>query len=147
MGECGCGGPHEGAVPKEYKVVLWNTVGEEVKVRAVELDEVTQVPQGRDLTGVCQSFTELSPEELANPICQVDLLMGLDYVSYLPQVEKTHGHLLLLMSQFGSGRLLAGRLEDGDNRTCECSSLCSWGTGDEENAFERDSPAPKGAEV
>ena len=60
---------YERLATKEYKVVLLNTVGEEVKVRAMGLNEVTQVPQGKDLTGVCQRFTELSPEELVSPTC------------------------------------------------------------------------------
>ena len=62
--------------------------------------------------------------------------MGLDYASYLPRVEKVHGHLLLLKSQFGLRRLIAGRLDHEDNRTGRYSSTHGQGTGDKVNASE-----------
>ena len=50
------------------------------------------------------------------PAGQVDLLLGSDYAGYFPRLEKAWGHLLLLRSYFGSGRLVVGRL-DPDVRT------------------------------
>ena len=127
--------------------MLLNTAGEEVKVRAMGLDEVNQIPQVGDLTGIHQSFTELPSEESVNPTGWVDLLMGLDYASYLPRVEKVHGHLLLLESQFGSGRLVAGRLEEEEDQAYECPSARSQDSGDGIKASEKDRLAPKGVMV
>ena len=51
----------------------------------------------------------------------MDLLLGLDYVGYLPKVEKIQAYILLLRSQFCSGRLVFGRL--GLEEVVDCDPL------------------------
>ena len=49
----------------------------------------------------------------------MDLLIGLDHAGYLPVVEKSRDHLLLLKSRFGSGRLLSGKVKHGGVSGCD----------------------------
>ena len=49
----------------------------------------------------------------------MDLLIGLDHAGYLPVVEKSQDHLLLLKSHFSSGRLLSGKVKHEGVSGCD----------------------------
>ena len=49
----------------------------------------------------------------------MELLIGQDFAGYLPRVEQVRGHMLLLRSLFGTGRLLSGRTGMGEDLGCQ----------------------------
>ena len=93
----------------EYKVTFLNTKGQRVVVLAIGLDSLTQEAPGGNLESAYSQFADIPRGEIARPEGHMDVLLGQDYAGYLPRVERAEGHLLLLRSEFGSGRLLSGR--------------------------------------
>merc|ERR1711867_189863 len=93
----------------QYEVELLDKDGKLVKVWAVGLDRLTQEAPTGDLSSAYAQFPSIPREKLERPCGPIDILMGQDYAGYLPRVEESHGHLLRLSSQFGTGHLLSGR--------------------------------------
>ena len=88
-------------------------------VFAIGLDALTQEAPGGDLTHAYSQFPEVPQASLERPEGPIDILLGQDYAGYLPRVEKSKGHLLLLKSDFGTGRLLSGRTGVEGTAVCE----------------------------
>ena len=93
----------------EYEVELFDVNGSVVKVWAVGLDTLTQEAPFGDLACAYNQFPDIPRKDLERPEGPIDLLMGQDHAGFLPKVSRSQGHLLLLESRFGSGRLLTGR--------------------------------------
>ena len=97
----------------EYDLQLVDIHGDLHPVTAVGLDRLTRESPGGPLHLAMDQFPHIPPAELEQPEGKVEVLLGQDYAGYLPEVEERKGHLLLLKSFFGSGRLLSGRTGDG----------------------------------
>merc|ERR1711867_48213 len=103
----------------EYELELLSKDGDVVKVFAVGLDALTQEHPSGDLDAAYKLFPEVEREALLRPEGPVDILLGQDFAGYLPRVERSQGHLLLLRSEFGSGFLLSGRTGGEGGVVCD----------------------------
>ena len=103
----------------QYELELIDVNGNIKKVLAVGLDSLTQEAPGGDLRHAYEKFPDIDRKAIERPEGVVDILLGQDYAGFLPRVERTEGHLLLLRSQFGSGLLLSGRTDQEGGVVCE----------------------------
>ena len=98
--------------------MLGDTKGSLVQLTAIDLENLTQEAPGRDLSAAYRQFPDVPVEEIERPEGLIDLLLGQDFLGYLPRVERGKEHLLLLSSQFGTGRLLSGCMGVEGNTVC-----------------------------
>ena len=71
------------------------------------IEEISSHLQPLDLTNVTQLFTNLAESEVCRPIGEIDVLIGLDYAAFQPQIKDAVDHLVVVENDFG--KCLSGK--------------------------------------
>ena len=79
---------------------------------AFEMEQITAPLDPVDLSTVVSLFDGLSLEEVERPVGHIDLLIGIQDAGFFPickhRLRDTRGHLRVLSSLFGTGRVMDG---------------------------------------
>ena len=85
---------------KEYVVPMTDLEGNEWKIVAVGMQEITATLCKVDVSKVVRVFEGISLKDIERPTGTVDLLVGTDWCNLLPEVRQTVGKLQLMQNQF-----------------------------------------------
>ena len=85
---------------KVYHLTLFDLYGTEWNLNVIGLDQITTDYSHVNIKEIANIF-ELTESDIERPKGTVDLLIGVDYCSLLPQVVKTKNNLQLLQNSFG----------------------------------------------
>ena len=86
---------------QEYIVPLIDKVGQEWKIHAYGIEEVTANIGAINVTKVSRLFKGISEDDIKRPSGRVDLLIGTDCCPLLPEKVAEGGNLQLMKNQFG----------------------------------------------
>ena len=96
-----------------YRVPLVDKLGQTHFIRAFEVESITSDIQRVSVDGVLHLFPSTTYDEITRPSGPVDLLIGLNHASLHPTGPvEISGDLLVMSSQFGSGKVLCGTHPD-----------------------------------
>ena len=86
---------------KEYVLPLTDLEGKVWEIRVYGMNEVTADVGHVDIERVVKLFKSLKPSDIMRPIGKVDVLIGTDCCTLLPDKVNQVGNLQLMKNQFG----------------------------------------------
>ena len=96
----------------EYVVSLVDRFGKKHLLCLYGIDSITSPIQKVNIDGIMHKFPDTRALDVARPIGQVDILVGIDKLSLHPKQVLNVGDLGLFQSLFGTGWILAGTDKD-----------------------------------
>ena len=88
--------------------MLQDREGGVYKILVHEMDRITAPHYFQDVTKVGELFPAINVADVARPVGEVDLLLGIKHAELHPVPVEVAGSLRLLSSRFGTGLLLDG---------------------------------------
>ena len=95
------GGSIENIQSNKYKVELTDKCGRFVEFIGYGLPNISTEIKPIRLEAVMSVFPDVDKSEMTQPSGQVDLLVGLDYAAFHPQMLQNNNHLVLYRNRFG----------------------------------------------
>ena len=95
------GGKRERIKSFEYNLPLLDKDGQEVLLQVYGINQISTSIERVIVDSVVKLFPNISCEDVARPVGEIDVLVGLEYAGFHPVREDNVGHLLLLANQFG----------------------------------------------
>ena len=92
-----------------YEIELIDREGEQHTVHLYEIDEICGHLSSMSMESMVQFFPSVSEEEIARPLGEVDILIGMEYADMHPRQLESNQGLVLYESDFGTGKIIGGK--------------------------------------
>ena len=100
-----------------FEIIIIDTQNNEHTIKAFQIDDICQETESMNVREISKLFPGLSPDSVKRTMNKVELLIGSDHLNLHPDKIENNGSLCLYKSQFGTGKLLAGKHELVKNHT------------------------------
>ena len=107
-----------------YQVPLKDFEGKSLIFEIYGIERISLLIRPLLMSKVTDLFSNVTEEEIHRPIGEVDILIGLDYAAFHPQIIDNIEHLVLLKNQFG--KCISGRhpcLKENTKRIITCAKI------------------------
>ena len=101
---------HERVESSSYEFEVETRTGERHVVKAFGVEEISRERSYEPPVELLEEFPEATLEQLRRTDGDVDILLGMDIVGLHPLAIRTAGNRRLMESQFGTGKLLVGKV-------------------------------------
>ena len=92
-----------------YEINIIDRNGENHAIQLYEIDDICGQLSSMSMEALVEFFPSVSTEDIARPVGEVDILIGMEYAEIHPrQIESNQG-LVLYESDFGTGRIVGGK--------------------------------------
>ena len=92
-----------------YEMNIIDRNGESHTIQLYEIDDICGQLSSMSMEAVLEFFPSVTAEDIARPMGEVDILLGMEYADMHPrQIESNQG-LVLYESDYGTGRIVGGK--------------------------------------
>ena len=92
-----------------YEMNITDRNGESHAIQLYEIDDICGQLSSMSMEKLIEFFPSVTAEDIARPVGEVDILIGMEYADIHPrQIESNQG-LVLYESDFGTGRIVGGK--------------------------------------
>ena len=92
-----------------YEIELIDKNGEHHTIHLYEIDDICGQLSSMSMESLVQFFPSVTADEIARPLGEVDVLIGMEYADIYPRQMETNQGLVLYESDFGTGRIVGGK--------------------------------------